>query len=138
MSVPGTASVERDRMPLAVRELAAELLPESPRFADAMTDRLLAAIPELAERDDGELREETRASSEANIAQVLRLMKLGAGPDAVVMPVEAGEYVRSLVRRGITLATLLRAYRLGHAWLWDRWSQALHERVSDPEDLVAA
>jgi len=42
------------------------------------------------------------------------------------------------VRRGITLATLLRAYRLGHAWLWDRWSQQLHERVRDGEEFVAA
>ena len=27
---------------------------------------------------------------------------------------------------------------LGHAWLWDRWSQALHDRLPDPEVLVAA
>jgi hypothetical protein len=32
----------------------------------------------------------------------------------------------------------LGAYRLGHAWLWDRWSQALHYRFADPEELVAA
>ena len=33
---------------------------------------------------------------------------------------------------------LLRSYRVGHGWLWDRWSQALHDRIGDPQELVAA
>ena len=33
---------------------------------------------------------------------------------------------------------LLRSYRLGHAWLWERWSQALQERVSDSGELAPA
>src|SRR3954447_13684606 len=124
--------------PPAVHALAAELLPQSAELAREMNDHLFAMMPELRERDDGELRAETLASCEVNIAQVLRLQKLGAGPDALVLPVEAAGWARSLVRRGITLATLLRAYRLGHAWLWDRWSQQLHERVPDGEEFVAA
>jgi hypothetical protein len=124
--------------PPAVRELAAELLPRSTEIARSMNDHLFAMMPELRERDDGELRAETLASCEVNIAQVLRLQKLGAGPDALVLPVEAAEWARSLVRRGISLATLLRAYRLGHAWLWDLWSQQLHERVTDGEAFVGA
>ena len=56
-----------------------------------LISRGIEVVPELAERDDGELREETRASCESNIAQLLRLMKLGAGADAIVMPVEAAE-----------------------------------------------
>jgi DNA-binding PucR family transcriptional regulator len=134
----GAVPAESHGTPPAVRELAAELLPQSARIADEMNAHLFAMIPELRERDDGELRAETLASCEVNIAQVLRLQKLGAGPGALVLPVEAAEWARSLVRRGITLATLLRAYRLGHAWLWDRWSQALHTRVTDSESVVAA
>src|SRR4051812_18255609 len=109
--------------PAGGRALAAELLPQSAGIAREVNDPPFAMMPELRERDDGELRVETLASCEVNIAQVLRLQKLGAGPDALVLPVEAAEWARSLVRRGITLATLLRAYRLGHAWLWDHWSQ---------------
>ena len=33
---------------------------------------------------------------------------------------------------------LLRSYRVGHGWLWDRWSQALNDRIGDPQELVAA
>ena len=132
------AAIERSTLPSAVRELAGELLPEAPRLARAMNEHLFAMMPELRERDDGELLDETRVSCEVNIAQVTRLMSSGAGPDALVLPPEAAEWARSLVRRGITLVALLRAYRLGHAWLWDRWSQALHERIAVPEELVAA
>jgi hypothetical protein len=137
MVVP-TESAVGTATPLAVRELAGVLLPRSAEIARSMNDHLFAMMPELRERDDGELRVETLASCEVNIAQVLRLQKLGAGPDALVLPVEAAGWARSLVRRGITLATLLRAYRLGHAWLWDHWSQLLHERVPDGEEFVGA
>jgi DNA-binding PucR family transcriptional regulator len=102
-----------------------------------MTDHLVATVPELAAGGD-DLREETRASCASNIDQILRIMKLGVGPESIVVPVEAGEWVRGLVRRGITLAALLRTYRLGHAWLWERWSSALQARVTDAEELAVA
>ena len=132
------ALIDRSDIPPAVRELAGDLLPDAPQLAREMNEHLFATMQELRERDDGELPEETRTSCEVNIAQVLRLLSSGAGPDALVLPPEAAEWARSLVRRGITLVALLRAYRLGHAWLWDRWSQALHDRIPDPEELVAA
>ena len=125
-------------MPPVVRELAAELLTSAREISQGLADHLAATVPELAAPDDDELREETRASSEANVDQVLRLLRAGASASALVVPIEAAEYVRGLVRRGITLPVLLRSYRVGHAWFWDRWSQALHDRIDDPEALVIA
>jgi DNA-binding PucR family transcriptional regulator len=122
----------------AVRTLAAELLPRSHELARAMTDHLAAAIPEIAASEDLALREQLRASAEANIGQVLRLLRLGVGVDAIVVPPEAAEFMRDFVRRGIALPVLLRSYRLGHAWLWDRLSRALQERIVDPDELVTA
>ena len=78
------------------------------------------------------------ASGEANIRQVLWVLKRGAGVDEVGLPPEAAAFMRANVRRGIPLPAELRAYRLGHAWLWDRWTRALQERVADPEELIAA
>ncbi|HEX6388023.1 MAG TPA: helix-turn-helix domain-containing protein [Solirubrobacteraceae bacterium] len=123
--------------PPAVSELAAELIPSTGEYAEGMAGHLVATIPELATGDE-DLREETRASCEANIAQIFSLLKLGVPADELVVPVEAAEWVRGLVRRGISFGPLLRGYRLGHAWLWDRWSQALKERISDPDELTAA
>ena len=33
---------------------------------------------------------------------------------------------------------LLRAYRLGHAWFWDRWTQLLRDRLLDAEAFIEA
>src|SRR3954470_2072600 len=137
LASPGAELAQQSGMLPAVRELAAELLPRAPALARGLTDHLVANMPELAAGDD-DLREETRASVEGNVDQVLRLLKLGAGADALVIPPDAAEYVRGLVRRGITLAVLLRTYRLGHAWFWDVWSEALTERVADPSELLVA
>src|SRR5438093_260902 len=142
MGVPGSAragTVQQHEMSPAVREAAAEMLPSAPELARGMTDHIFATVPELAARSgDDALREETRASCEANIDQSLRLLRLGASPEGLVVPLEAAEFVRGLVIRGITLAVLLRSYRVGQAWFWERWSQALRDRISDPVDVAAA
>jgi DNA-binding PucR family transcriptional regulator len=78
------------------------------------------------------------ASTEANVRQVLWLLKRGAGVDEVTLPPEAASFMRGNVRRGIPLPAELRGYRLGHAWLWDRWMRALQERIHDPEARIAA
>jgi DNA-binding PucR family transcriptional regulator len=35
------------------------------------------------------------------------------------------------------LAALLRSYRLGHAYLWEQWSETLRERIDDSGELMA-
>ena len=69
--------------PSAIREQAAELLPHSSELTTALNDHLFELMPELRERDDGTLREETWASCEANVLQILRLLMSGAGPEAI-------------------------------------------------------
>ena len=141
MATPASAergAVPADGLPPAVSELAASLLPSTRALSQGMAEHLAATVPELAAVDDEELLEETRASCEANIDQVLRLLRTGVAVEALVVPIAAAEYVRGLVRRGITLAVLLRSYRVGHGWLWDRWSQALNDRIGDQQELVAA
>jgi DNA-binding PucR family transcriptional regulator len=121
-----------------VPELAAELLTETSELARGMADHLYATIPELGATEDGELMADLMASAEANLRQVLWMLKRGAGVDEVRLPPEAAAFMRANVRRGIPLPAELRAYRLGHAWLWDRWTRALQERIADPEQLIAA
>lgn len=121
-----------------VQELAAELLTRTPALARGMADHLYATIPELAATGDDELTADLMASAEANLRQVLWVLKRGAGVDEVRLPPEAAAFMRANVRRGIPLPAELRAYRLGHAWLWDRWTRALQERIADPDELIAA
>ena len=121
----------------AVRKLAGELLPDTPALARGMAEHLYAAIPELNDFEDDDLRAELLGSTEANVGQVLRLLASGATTDDVVIPHQALEFLRGNVRRGIPLAALLRSYRLGHAWLWEHWSRALQDRVEDSGELAA-
>ncbi len=80
-------AVRDDAAPRAVRELAADLLPSTREISQDLVEHLTAALPELA-ADEDELREEMLASAEANIDQVLRLLRAGADADALVVPIE--------------------------------------------------
>jgi alkanesulfonate monooxygenase SsuD/methylene tetrahydromethanopterin reductase-like flavin-dependent oxidoreductase (luciferase family) len=93
----------------AVQELASELLPQAPELGRGMAEHLSATIPELAAIDDDELRAELLASTEANIAQVLRQLAREANPEEVVVPPEALDFLRGNVRRVIPLPVLLRS-----------------------------
>jgi hypothetical protein len=50
-------------------------------------------------------------------------------------PAAATEYARRLAQRGIPLAALLRAYRVGHARLFGRLLNELAEQTNDAEML---
>jgi DNA-binding PucR family transcriptional regulator len=121
----------------AVRETAEQLLPTTPELGRGMADYISSGIPELGEIDDDELRAELLASCEANIGQVLGMLAHGARVADITVPHEALNFLRGNVRRGLPLAVILRSYRLGHAWLWETWSEVLQERVDDSGELVA-
>jgi DNA-binding PucR family transcriptional regulator len=61
----------------------------------------------------------------------------GARVDDITVPHEAMDFLRGNVRRGLPLAVVLRSYRLGHAWLWEVWTEALQKRVEDSGELAA-
>lgn len=126
-----------DEMPEAVRALSTEMLARAGELAIEMAAHLHRHIPELG-GSDLELLRETRASCESNIVQSYRLLQTGGNVNALVVTPEAAEYVRGFVSRGIKVPVLLRTYRLGHALTWERWADALRERVSDPKELSEA
>ncbi len=124
-------------MPAIVRELSSEFLRRVSDLAEGMTAHLHGQIPELG-GDDEELLRETNASCESNISQSYRLLQSGASPADLVVTPEAREYVRGFVNRGLKVPVLLRTYRLGHAWIWEAWSEGLRERAADAAELNAA
>lgn len=124
-------------MPAIVRELSSDFLSRVGDLAQGMTAHLHEQIPELGGNDE-ELLRETRASCESNITQSYRLLQSGASPADLVVTPEAREYVRGFVNRGLKVPVLLRTYRLGHAWIWETWSDGLRERAADAAELNAA
>jgi PucR C-terminal helix-turn-helix domain/GGDEF-like domain len=131
------AVAQQGRSRSAVQDVAAELVPSTPDLGRGMADHISAAIPELDATGDPEFGAELLASTEANIGQVMRMLAHGASADDITIPHEALDFLRGNVRRGLPLAVVLRSYRIGHAWLWERWSQALQDRVVDSGELAA-
>ncbi len=131
------ASAQQASTRSAVRETAEEMMPTAPGLGRGMAEYISSGIPELGEVDDDELRAELVASCEANIGQVMGMLAHGARVDDITVPHEALNFLRGNVRRGLPLAVILRSYRLGHAWLWEKWSEVLQQRVDDSGELVA-
>jgi DNA-binding PucR family transcriptional regulator len=121
----------------AVQQVAERLLPSTPQLGRELAEHVYATIPEFAAADDEELWGGLLATAEAHVGQILLMLEHGESPEDVSVPPEAVSFLRGTVRRDIPLTVMFRGYRLGHAWLWQRWSEELQRQVEDPEALAA-
>jgi hypothetical protein len=112
-----------------VATLVAEIEPRIDELADRMAEEIHAAIPEV-EQTPG-LLDATRASCRSNLILLFGRMRQGADPRVGGVPAEALEYAQAFVRQGVSLATLLRTYRVGHALAWRLLLDLAVVRVGD-------
>jgi hypothetical protein len=119
----------------SVQQLACEFRDAAQSFSVEMAAELHRSIPELG-GDDPNAIDEARASCEGNLALAFSLLADGGDVGRISAPPAAVEYARSLARRNVSLAALLRAYRLGHAMAFDRFSDGLSARVEQADDLA--
>jgi DNA-binding PucR family transcriptional regulator len=86
-----------------------------------VVDLLIREIPPL--REDERLVSLLSASVAENVATVLHMFQHGIDPEAIETPAAAVEYARRLAQRGVPIAALVRAYRIGHSrflqWCFD-------------------
>jgi DNA-binding PucR family transcriptional regulator len=123
----------------AAREIIGELGELEPGVGARMAYELRREIPELGTATDAdEIFMETEASCTANVDQVIRMLAAGVAPEALIPPPAAIEYAQGLVRRNIPLAVLLRAYRIGHRFLWDTFARRLRAGIADEDELLSA
>jgi DNA-binding PucR family transcriptional regulator len=121
----------------SVQGLACEFRDSARSFSVEMAAELHRSIPELG-GDDPNALDECRASCEANIALGFSVLADGGDVNRIAAPPASIEYARSLARRNVSLAALLRAFRLGHAMAFDHFSEALVARVEKADDLALA
>ena len=112
-----------------VATLVAEIEPRIDTLAERMAREIHESVPEV-EQTPG-LLEATRASSRANLILVFARMRQGADPRVGGVPAEALEYAQAFVRQGMSLATLLRTYRIGHALAWRMLLDVAVARLDD-------
>src|ERR1700749_633106 len=123
----------------AMRELVLRFT-EPPEWLPSVSQNITDAIhAELADVNaDPELRASTYASTDSVLRLIVDLARTGRPPSAAVPPPAAVDYAREFVRRGLPLDSLLRAYHIGQATFFRRWSTKAHETITHPHDLAEA
>ena len=123
----------------ATQSAAAVSAALAPRAAEVSADiyRLIVTeIPQLGR--DTRILALLEASVDENVATVLHILEHGIELEQVHAPAAAGEYARRLAQRGVPIAALLRAYRIGSARFQDWCLQELGRNTDDAAVVSAA
>ncbi len=116
--------------------LAAAMRDGSRELSVEMMERIGTELPELvADPDDAET---NRASNEANILLIADLLERGADPRTAELPAPTLAYAESGAHRNMPLVGLLRAYRIGHGFAWERILAALRAQDGPPAQFATA
>ncbi|MGC0364433.1 DNA-binding PucR family transcriptional regulator [Rhodococcus sp. 27YEA15] len=102
-----------DEDDLTARRIAERVLPQRDEFIEALFEATVAGIPELAAQSDA--LDSLHASIAENTIVLIDALSNGLDPSTAPPPVGAVDYARDLARDEISLASLLRAYRIGQA-----------------------
>ena len=130
MDISSPAAAER------VAEVGAAL---TPRVADVSADIYGLIVQEIRPlRDDRRVLTLLEASVAENVATMLHILQHGIDVENVHAPAAAEEYARRLAQRGVPVAALLRAYRIGSTRFQDRCLQELARRSDDVPTLSEA
>jgi hypothetical protein len=129
-----------DRASPAATKSAAEVAGAlaAPRTTELSADiyhLIVREIPQLG--TDGGVLTLLEASVGENVATVLHILQHGIDIGHVHAPAAAEEYARRLAQRGVPMAALLRAYRLGAARFQD-WCLEELGRHNDNASIVSA
>ena len=123
-----------------MRDLVVQFTTDDPGWLSSVsrdiTDAIHAELPDVDA--DPELRGSTYASTESVLRLLADLSRSGLPPQEAVPPPASVDYAREFVRRGLPLDSLLRAYHIGQATFFGRWSEKAHPEISDSEELVEA
>ena len=117
--------------PVAV-ELSSAAREMSVQLARAIGDRLPGLLP------NPESVEANRASNEASILGFAEILEEGADPAATSLGGATLAYTKEAAQRGISLTTLIRSYRLGHAAAWEVVTPLIATHAGDLEQRAIA
>lgn len=119
-----------------LKALASTLLDEIAEVSTQVAPTLLDSEPALA--SDAALSELFLASTQANFATVVHVVGDELDPQSIDAPPAAVHFARRLAQRGVPVASLVHAYRLGHWALTKYFSEKLLAADISPELALAA
>ncbi len=118
-----------------MQRCAHELLLRSTEISAGITAHVLAKLPELIPDGSQAGIDAVRESTDQNIGAILSTLAFGIPATAAEPPLGARRLMRHSVTGGADITDLLRAYRYGHELIWQRWSEYVGGRLTDPEVL---
>jgi len=113
----------------SVAEVCAALVPRTAEMSADIYELIVREIPQL--RSDKRVLELLEASVAENVATALHILQHGIDPGKAHAPAAAEEYARRLAQRGVPIAALLRAYRIGSARFEDWCLQELGRHTAN-------
>jgi DNA-binding PucR family transcriptional regulator len=117
-------------------EVTKALAPRVMEMSADIYQLIVREIPQL--HSDKRVLELLEASVGENVATALHILQHGIDLEKVHAPAAAEEYARRLAQRGVPIAALLRAYRLGSARFEDWCLQELGRRTDSAAVVSAA
>src|SRR5215471_6142252 len=119
----------------SVSEVSAALVPRTAELSADIYQVIVREIPQL--RSDQRILTLLEASVTENVATALHILQHDIDLENVRAPAAAAEYARRLAQRGVPIAALLRAYRIGSARFQD-WCLEELGRSTDDVSIVSA
>jgi hypothetical protein len=119
-----------------LRRLLTILETRAPVVVEEITERIQRELTEVRAVEDPEFLRLVHESSTANMAAGLRILA-----DSKRMPhtppADVGAAARAAANAGVSLATVLRAYRIAHAVCWREWMRGTDELDLPPRERTA-
>jgi DNA-binding PucR family transcriptional regulator len=116
-------------------DVSAALTPRAAEISADIYHLIVREIPQL--RGDKRVLALLEASVGENVTTLLHVMQHGIDLEQVQAPAAAQEYARRLAQRGVPIAALLRAYRIGSARFQD-WCLEELGRSTDSASVISA
>jgi hypothetical protein len=132
------SSVDRSSPSVAqsASDVSGALTPRAAEISADIYQLIMREIPQL--RGDGRVLALLEASVGENVTTALHVMQHGIDLENVHSPAAAEEYARRLAQRGVPIATLLRAYRIGATRFQDWCLEELGRRTENASVISAA
>jgi hypothetical protein len=132
------SSVDRSSPSVAqsASDVSGALTPRAAEISADIYQLIVREIPQL--RGDGRVMALLEASVEENVTTALHVMQHGIDLENVHSPAAAEEYARRLAQRGVPIAALLRAYRIGATRFQDWCLEELGRRTDNASVISAA
>ena len=117
------------------RRCARGMMLRSGEVGAEISTQILANVAGLTPNGSAEAVKALRESTDQNVGAIFASLAFGVPADAAEPPSGTQDLLRYTVAEGGEITALLRAYRYGHALLWEIWSDHVAQQVTDAARL---